>query len=162
MFLSPPRSTLFPYTTLFRSSSFGSTSSSIKNSIGIRISSGVNPLLVKKSLNSSSEIFGLSKYIFKAVVRVSLTGVKNNGVLDRKSTRLNSSHVAISYAVFFLNVPVPTAIYTLSLHDALPIFFVWFHIFFHKKFNRNKNFFWSKSTACKEISQFFFRNIWII
>src|SRR5207245_623541 len=34
---------------------------------------------------------------------------------DRKSTRLNSSHGSISYAVF------PTDIYTLSLHDALPI-----------------------------------------
>src|SRR5437868_372903 len=33
---------------------------------------------------------------------------------DRKSTRLNSSHVSISYAVF-------SDIYTLSLHDALPI-----------------------------------------
>ena len=36
---------------------------------------------------------------------------------DRKSTRLNSSHVRISYAVFCLEI------YTLSLHDALPIFF---------------------------------------
>src|SRR5690554_233260 len=40
---------------------------------------------------------------------------------DRKSTRLNSSHVRISYAVFCLNAPATTAIYTLSLHDALPI-----------------------------------------
>src|SRR6266508_730195 len=69
---------------------------------------------------------------------------------DRKSTRLNSSHVAMSYAVFclkkkneraavqpfctslsrraccarpllfFFNDPAPTEIYTLSLHDALP------------------------------------------
>src|SRR5690606_22521656 len=41
---------------------------------------------------------------------------------DRKSTRLNSSHVKISYAVFCLNVRSTTYIYTLSLHDALPIF----------------------------------------
>src|SRR5690606_8590382 len=40
---------------------------------------------------------------------------------DRKSTRLNSSHVKISYAVFCLNVTSTTEIYTLSLHDALPI-----------------------------------------
>src|ERR1039458_9190812 len=40
---------------------------------------------------------------------------------DRKSTRLNSSHLGISYAVFCLNGPGPTEIYTLSLHDALPI-----------------------------------------
>src|SRR5207244_3806848 len=62
---------------------------------------------------------------------------------DRKSTRLNSSHQIISYAVFclkkkkktkyslptsshltlsfFFNAPPTTHIYTLSLHDALPI-----------------------------------------
>src|SRR5690625_3411986 len=42
--------------------------------------------------------------------------------LDRKSTRLNSSHVASSYAVFCLNDTASYVIYTLTLHDALPIF----------------------------------------
>ena len=46
--------------------------------------------------------------------------------IDRKSTRLNSSHDQISYAVFclkkiFFNDTATTEIYTLSLHDALPI-----------------------------------------
>src|SRR3990167_6948650 len=42
--------------------------------------------------------------------------------LDRKSTRLNSSHSQISYTLFFFfNDTAPTEIYTLSLHDALPI-----------------------------------------
>src|SRR5690349_6409084 len=51
---------------------------------------------------------------------------------DRKGPRLNSSHVEISYAVFCLkkqhsiclltSTPAPTQLYTLSLHDALPIF----------------------------------------
>src|SRR3712207_3594176 len=41
---------------------------------------------------------------------------------DRKSTRLNSSHANISYAVFCLNDTATTEIYTLSLHDALPIY----------------------------------------
>src|SRR5207244_4254395 len=40
---------------------------------------------------------------------------------DRKSTRLNSSHQIISYAVFCF--PAPAHISTLSLHDALPICF---------------------------------------
>src|ERR1039458_7514975 len=40
---------------------------------------------------------------------------------DRKSTRLNSSHFGISYAVFCFNNPATTNIYTLPLHDALPI-----------------------------------------
>src|SRR5207248_2274551 len=39
---------------------------------------------------------------------------------DRKSTRLNSSHRTISYAVFCLN-PTSSQLHTLSLHDALPI-----------------------------------------
>src|SRR5437868_2625905 len=41
--------------------------------------------------------------------------------IDRKSTRLNSSHVSISYAVFCLNATAPPELYALSLHDALPI-----------------------------------------
>src|SRR5688572_14826119 len=40
---------------------------------------------------------------------------------DRKSTRLNSSHSQISYAASCLNLAASTVIYTLSLHDALPI-----------------------------------------
>src|SRR6267142_571467 len=42
--------------------------------------------------------------------------------IDRKSTRLNSSHMSISYAVFCLNDTATPEIYTLSLHDALPIY----------------------------------------
>src|SRR5699024_6786560 len=41
--------------------------------------------------------------------------------VDRKSTRLNSSHVSISYAVFCLTGPTSPQFYTPSLHDALPI-----------------------------------------
>src|SRR5437762_2561245 len=41
---------------------------------------------------------------------------------DRKSTRLNSSHRCISYAVFCLKNTDTNKIYTLSLHDALPIY----------------------------------------
>src|SRR3989442_1130889 len=42
------------------------------------------------------------------------------GQRDRKSTRLNSSHVRISYAVFFFNDPAPPQLYPLSLHHPLP------------------------------------------
>src|SRR5262245_37246649 len=41
--------------------------------------------------------------------------------LDRKSTRLNSSHLGISYAVFCLKSAAATNLYALSLHAALPI-----------------------------------------
>src|SRR5471032_1351235 len=109
----PPRSTLFPYTTLFRSRSSTATTSWL-----------------------------MAAWSAAACGR------------DRKSTRLNSSHITISYAVFclkkkrsspasavsstpsppnatawcptlllffFFNDPATTEIYTLSLHDALPI-----------------------------------------
>src|SRR3990172_6476207 len=42
-------------------------------------------------------------------------------LLDRKSTRLNSSHDYISYSLFFFNDPAPTELSPLSLRDALPI-----------------------------------------
>src|ERR1035441_4090751 len=40
---------------------------------------------------------------------------------DRKSTRLNSSHLGISYAVFLFKAPARVESYSLSLHAALPI-----------------------------------------
>src|SRR5258707_11245459 len=76
MIRRPPRSTLFPYTTLFRSH--------LANSAGGAI------------------------YVLDATVRVFGTLFVNNeagyvgGAIDRKSTRLNSSHANISYAVFCL------------------------------------------------------------
>src|SRR5947209_14737795 len=71
MIRRPPRSTLFPYTTLFRSTTI-------------------------------LKCFELSKS--RATVRLSPDGVELTQVveLDRKSTRLNSSHANISYAVFCL------------------------------------------------------------
>src|SRR5262245_62617778 len=69
----PPRSTLFPYTTLFRSLLLG---------------------LVELELRIAG--YGYSTNFFK---EVQLDGER---CLDRKSTRLNSSHLGISYAVFCL------------------------------------------------------------
>src|SRR5690349_22892011 len=82
MIRRPPRSTLFPYTTLFRSLlKFG------------LIPEFVGRLPVAVSLDSLDK---------DALIRI-LTEPKNAIVKqDRKSTRLNSSHVEISYAVFCL------------------------------------------------------------
>src|SRR3712207_7362746 len=74
----PPRSTLFPYTTLFRSVSGG-------------------PMLAGKT--KSGENINLAT-VFEAVGQVSAGKMSLNQ--DRKSTRLNSSHANISYAVFCL------------------------------------------------------------
>src|SRR5688572_32582163 len=79
MLLRPPRSTLFPYTTLFRSAC--STT-----------------FTVTGSGNDGPSITGPDSVTIEA-------GSDGRGVvpdLDRKSTRLNSSHSQISYAVFCL------------------------------------------------------------
>src|SRR5947207_8559900 len=73
MLRRPPRSTLFPYTTLFRS--------------------GVGIGTISRVLNSSSQVSRETR------ARV-LEAIRRLG--DRKSTRLNSSHTVISYAVFCL------------------------------------------------------------
>src|SRR5438034_3009466 len=78
--LPPPRSTLFPYTTLFRSMIFPS---GLKNSCPAISMSIVRVWIFRKPLPS---------------VRI----VQMRSTLDRKSTRLNSSHTVISYAVFCL------------------------------------------------------------
>src|SRR5699024_12273507 len=72
----PPRSTLFPYTTLFRSQ-WNDNLASLWHLF--RISTGLVPLIVQLFLLNSLPVRQ-----------------------DRKSTRLNSSHVSISYAVFCL------------------------------------------------------------
>src|SRR5688500_20091812 len=72
----PPRSTLFPYTTLFRSLMF---------------STGVKNVMITNPRDMSGFVKELKKHKFTII-----TGV------DRKSTRLNSSHLVISYAVFCL------------------------------------------------------------
>src|SRR5207253_8741902 len=78
----PPRSTLFPYTTLFRS---GLANAGLAN---------LNDVTFSGNLAVFSGGYG-------NLAVTNLTNVVFSGK-DRKSTRLNSSHVAISYAVFCL------------------------------------------------------------
>src|SRR3712207_7050061 len=82
MIRRPPRSTLFPYTTLFRSGG-----KNIKNINPDRLLTLVGAVFQENIL--------LSDTIFNNI----LIGNPN---ADRKSTRLNSSHANISYAVFCL------------------------------------------------------------
>src|SRR3712207_8757550 len=81
MIRRPPRSTLFPYTTLFRS---GDTARP-RISVGV----GVN-------WNSPFGPFRID------IARALTKSAGDDTKLDRKSTRLNSSHANISYAVFCL------------------------------------------------------------
>src|SRR2546426_8430371 len=84
MIRRPPRSTLFPYTTLFRSSKPDT--------------SAVTAMPIQSpELNE----YGLPP-IMLILPFVTVGPVLTKGRIDRKSTRLNSSHLVISYAVFCL------------------------------------------------------------
>src|SRR5689334_24497204 len=95
MIRRPPRSTLFPYTTLFRSFATFFTMAYILV---------LNPII----LGSAEDKYGhhldtvqlTTATALVAAVMTIVMGVGGN--LDRKSTRLNSSHSSISYAVFCL------------------------------------------------------------
>src|SRR3712207_8617433 len=82
MIRQPPRSTLFPYTTLFRSF--------------VRPAVGSSRVRLRAGRDGRFEVYGARG--FEVDGRVELAGL----VPDRKSTRLNSSHANISYAVFCL------------------------------------------------------------
>src|SRR2546422_5325364 len=93
MIRRPPRSTLFPYTTLFRSQ-FGIQNRHLKNLIALLFAAG-EPFIdrtVQKTLIHLDQ----RRLLFKQRQKI-----------DRKSTRLNSSHGYISYAVFCLKKKTP-------------------------------------------------------
>src|SRR3712207_9352396 len=102
MIRRPPRSTLFPYTTLFRSTWFLQNKAK-DPALARRIQDRLVELLPIAAgvfvppgmqLGESYEILGYSS---DEVNRFAFTALSRR--LDRKSTRLNSSHANISYAV---------------------------------------------------------------
>src|SRR5690349_23077757 len=100
MIRRPPRSTLFPYTTLFRSSA-AIFPSSWRTTAGLVV------------LQATSANDG--RWPARARGRTG-EGARGEG-RDRKSTRLNSSHVEISYAVFCLKKKKKKNI-TMQVHKA--------------------------------------------
>src|SRR3989442_4483477 len=89
MIRRPPRSTLFPYTTLFRSILLLGIHSRVQKSKFSEFCSQVGNGLIQpggREIVAGFEIESLQQFHLR----------------DRKSTRLNSSHVRISYAVFCL------------------------------------------------------------
>src|SRR3712207_7407420 len=91
MIRRPPRSTLFPYTTLFRSTieaMYEQVKADIRTNTPDSYTS-VNDVKAKAAASIST-------------VQIPTTGRSKLEELDRKSTRLNSSHANISYAVFCL------------------------------------------------------------
>src|SRR3712207_6894729 len=85
MIRRPPRSTLFPYTTLFRS--------------GVTVQ-GL-PAAAQTSPVQTCQLGDLTLESGAVIPNFRMTYI-THGTLDRKSTRLNSSHTNISYAVFCL------------------------------------------------------------
>src|SRR5437660_7468760 len=90
MIRRPPLSTLFPYTTLFRSGAQVLSTQAIATPEAFRQEIRFRSLTV---LRNSRIVGAFARF-------PSADGNRANA--DRKSTRLNSSHVAISYAVFCL------------------------------------------------------------
>src|SRR5258708_13483051 len=90
MIRRPPRSTLFPYTTLFRSGA----ASPVHFGMEIKADSSMAPLVLASVQNGDAKLLGPRV--------VSTYSCPSGTTLDRKSTRLNSSHQIISYAVFSL------------------------------------------------------------
>src|SRR3712207_7738254 len=88
MIRRPPRSTLFPYTTLFRSQA--------RDALGLGD--------VRGDEAREGKQFALERVERLVVYQVEAGGRAHDGIDhgDRKSTRLNSSHANISYAVFCL------------------------------------------------------------
>src|SRR2546426_9087521 len=96
MIRRPPRSTLFPYTTLFRS-----LARALDRHAQASVNRGVSP--------------GRRSYAALALAGSVAVLI----VTDRKSTRLNSSHLVISYAVFCLKKKKTTPSHNKSLRAYL-------------------------------------------
>src|SRR5256885_5031187 len=91
MIRRPPRSTLFPYTTLFRSATHDLAIQ--LNAIASRKARGDQP-----GVSASRALVFIADASTEPELRARLAAQR----ADRKSTRLNSSHLVISYAVFCL------------------------------------------------------------
>src|SRR3712207_8988375 len=102
MIRRPPRSTLFPYTTLFRSFSLIELRKSDRYLIFfLYLAIPFEMYLIDIQWYDLFIIF-VPVYVFFLVSIVLTLQQKVERILDRKSTRLNSSHANISYAVFCL------------------------------------------------------------
>src|SRR3712207_8010263 len=89
MIRRPPRSTLFPYTTLFRSRRLDHTTDANETTLSFTRDGRQLDVVLRVSADGVAY-----RYVLRQPAWVT--------VVDRKSTRLNSSHANISYAVFCL------------------------------------------------------------
>src|SRR3712207_8343073 len=102
MIRRPPRSTLFPYTTLFRSpSGRGRDQAMARVAIVTGSDSGIGKASAVALARAGCDV-GITYRSDEQGARGTAAEVEELGRRDRKSTRLNSSHANISYAVFCL------------------------------------------------------------
>src|SRR5256885_13315103 len=87
MIRRPPRSTLFPYTTLFRSR---------------RLADNTRDRAVLDRAERAQAQYAEQLLARRPDLNLAILAHTHRPALDRKSTRLNSSHLVISYAVFCL------------------------------------------------------------
>src|SRR5688572_31792880 len=102
MIRRPPRSTLFPYTTLFRSPA------------DAEVEAEVRELLVPDARAVARGVVERRRVRLDVVLR--RQPVREVAARDRKSTRLNSSHSQISYAVFCLKKKTTPTTVALAAH----------------------------------------------
>src|SRR5256885_10019293 len=98
MIRRPPRSTLFPYTTLFRSTAGSLSALNYDFTVFVNGTLTINKVHLTVTADNKSVQYSDPLPSFTAT----LSGFAVNEGKDRKSTRLNSSHLVISYAVFCL------------------------------------------------------------
>src|SRR3712207_7487075 len=127
MIRRPPRSTLFPYTTLFRSPVAPDAAEAL-----FRV---VDAAYEKRSIALTSNIHpaGFDELMPKTLATATVDRLLHHA--DRKSTRLNSSHANISYAVFCLKkkkyiTEFIHSIYIRSHFSSTISTFKYIHIFF--------------------------------
>src|SRR3712207_8603244 len=102
MIRRPPRSTLFPYTTLFRSDRDGDV---LGRALGV--GQQLHRQVGRRGGQRLGDLLGARRHPARAVGQDD-DGVVGGEAADRKSTRLNSSHANISYAVFCLKKKIST------------------------------------------------------
>src|SRR3712207_7126584 len=93
MIRRPPRSTLFPYTTLFRSPSCAAASTPAARPLTTQIPRAASSHARERAVSRPDPV---------ALREPTIATEPSRPSSDRKSTRLNSSHANISYAVFCL------------------------------------------------------------
>src|SRR5688572_15208136 len=132
MIRRPPRSTLFPYTTLFRSGRWTRRATPIPHSVSPHARGGP-----ARSEEHTSELQSQSNLVCRLLLEKKKS--QGLGVLRQRGRQLRGAVAADLRPAgrgltvgpgaarrprvphFFFNDPAPTEIYTLSLHDALPI-----------------------------------------